>query len=60
MVDILGCDKACTFDYNPVCGSNSVTYPNKCALEIATCKSDGEISLAYEGKCREIRKYFGT
>ncbi|CAB3989201.1 Kazal-type serine ase inhibitor 2 [Paramuricea clavata] len=47
------CNKVCTFDYKPVCGSDSVTYPNKCGLEIATCKSGGEISLAYEGECRK-------
>jgi hypothetical protein len=57
MIDILECNKVCTFDYKPVCGSDSVTYPNKCGLEIATCKSADEISLAYEGECRKSGKY---
>jgi len=37
------CNKACTFDYNPVCGFNSVTgdyqiFGNPCVFETAQCE----------------------
>ncbi|CEO99342.1 Kazal-like domain-containing protein [Plasmodiophora brassicae] len=44
------CDRLCTRDWNPVCGTNGITYSNACSLDIAHCK-DPRISLAYSGEC---------
>ncbi|XP_063584887.1 agrin-like isoform X3 [Penaeus indicus] len=46
------CDYGCPDNYDPVCGSNGVTYSNLCELERANCKSDEEITVAYEGECK--------
>nr|AAP92780.1 hepatopancreas kazal-type proteinase inhibitor [Penaeus monodon] len=50
------CDILCSTDYDPVCGSDGVTYSNLCNLEVADCFSDEDITLAYEGECKEVKK----
>ncbi|KAK0062073.1 agrin [Biomphalaria pfeifferi] len=32
------CDRPCPYNYNPVCASNGVTYPNFCTFNVANCK----------------------
>ncbi|KAL4235202.1 C3 and PZP-like alpha-2-macroglobulin domain-containing protein 8 [Mactra antiquata] len=45
------CATVCTSDFKPVCGSDGVTYDNKCRLDTASCKSRQYIYVAYQGKC---------
>lgn len=48
------CPKACTRDYNPVCGSDNITYDNECILENAGCMNPkSSIFVAYKGPCNE-------
>ena len=48
------CDKPCiTRIFKPVCGSNGVTYNTLCDLEKAACKSEEEITMVSEGRCRQ-------
>jgi hypothetical protein len=49
------CNANCVREFKPICGSDGVTYNNKCLLELAACrKTEGEkISEAYTGRCRE-------
>ncbi len=34
------CERICTADFRPVCGTDGVTYPNQCNLDVASCRSD--------------------
>ena len=39
----------CTQEYNPVCGANDRTYPNKCFAE------KGEVEIKHAGPCGDLR-----
>ncbi|MDK2413810.1 Kazal-type serine protease inhibitor family protein, partial [Aphanizomenon sp. 202] len=46
----------CPANYDPVCGSDGVTYPNLCDLQLADCLSDADIALAHQGECKARRE----
>ncbi|XP_061477870.1 ovoinhibitor-like isoform X2 [Rhineura floridana] len=43
----------CTDDYHPVCGTNGVTYPNKCGFCAARRESEGPLDIENEGECEK-------
>ena len=47
--------KTCNSYWNPVCGTNGVTYKNKCGLEVDMCR-DRTLQLAHEGFCGNCEK----
>ena len=45
-------NRVCTFLFSPVCGSDGITYPNACTLEIAACqKPKDKIKITKRGAC---------
>jgi len=49
------CGKMCVMVDAPVCGSDTKTYSNQCALENAQC-DDESLGVAHEGKCKQQRR----
>ena len=53
--NFLDCPQLCTMDYSPVCGTDGKTYSNKCALEVAACKTrKTDLAVASQGECEGI------
>ncbi|XP_047472634.1 turripeptide Lol9.1-like [Penaeus chinensis] len=47
------CQTLCPQHYQPVCGSNGVTYSNDCSLSVANCMNP-PITKRHDGKCRSL------
>ncbi|GAB1289362.1 Agrin [Apodemus speciosus] len=45
------CQRVCLDTYDPVCGSDGVTYGNVCELESMACALGREIQVAHRGPC---------
>uniref|UniRef100_A0A7I4Z639 Serine protease inhibitor n=1 Tax=Haemonchus contortus TaxID=6289 RepID=A0A7I4Z639_HAECO len=48
---IANCPNSCDNIYNPVCGSDDITYTNMCHLKLAQCLQSTMMGLAYRGEC---------
>lgn len=47
------CHNACPMIHAPVCGSDGISYSNKCQLQYTACVNKKEIHVVYEGNCPE-------
>lgn len=41
----------CPAEFEPVCGSDGISYGNECKLRLEACKHRRDISVLYDGPC---------
>ena len=52
------CPRKCPHHYDPVCGSNNITYDNQCKIMAASCESTTKIIVKHKGQCeRTLSQY---
>ncbi|CAG0912305.1 unnamed protein product [Notodromas monacha] len=47
------CPNVCPALEDPVCGSNGMTFPNACILEVTACSKNQDIKLLHFGPCAD-------
>jgi len=47
------CPTMCSRMYAPVCGSNGITYGNKCMMIVDSCERKEDITKMHDGECKE-------
>lgn len=57
ILDDPDCD--CPRLWDPVCGTNNITYGSECLLDCAALKNS-EIKMAYNFRCSSNQKYFNN
>ncbi|XP_038060853.1 agrin-like isoform X2 [Patiria miniata] len=51
------CDRMCTDEDSPVCGTDKMTYGNACLLKQAACEQQKDIQVELEGLCNGCEFY---
>ncbi|XP_037931362.1 agrin [Teleopsis dalmanni] len=46
-----GCARICPREFEPVCGTDSMTYLNECFLDIENCRTNSTVQIEYYGAC---------
>ena len=47
------CPSMCTEQYDPVCGSDGITYENACLLNCTKSCEKPDLTVAYQGECQK-------
>ncbi|POM76114.1 Kazal-like serine protease inhibitor domain containing hypothetical protein [Phytophthora palmivora] len=53
------CDEDCPNDYDPLCGSNNVTYKNPCDFTVARC-NETDLTVSSSGECSQSGESSGS
>lgn len=45
------CNRICTREYAPVCGTDGKTYGTECMMKLLVCDEDSDVTLKSRGEC---------
>lgn len=45
------CASECVYSYQPVCGSDGITYNSECELHVRACKEQMDLRVVSQGEC---------
>jgi len=45
------CKQVCPQDYRPLCGSDNISYMNRCEFQVANCLAGDSMTVKSQGKC---------
>ena len=57
-VNECSCDRICTREYSPVCGTDGKTYGNECMMKLLVCDEGSNVTLNHPGECISKGNFF--
>ena len=50
------CNRICTREYAPVCGTDGKTYSTECMMKLLVCEEGTNVNVKHPGECRGNRQ----
>ncbi|XP_039964981.1 agrin [Bactrocera tryoni] len=50
-IQFKGCSRICPREFEPICGTDDMTYLNECFLEIENCRTNNTVKVSHYGAC---------
>ena len=50
------CNRICTREYDPVCGTDGKTYSTECMMKLLVCEEGTDVTVKERGECPSIGK----
>ena len=50
------CNRICTREYAPVCGTDGKTYGTECMMKLLVCENGSDVTLKHRGECSTEKK----
>lgn len=52
------CNRLCSREYAPVCGSDGKTYSTECMMKLLVCEEGTDVTVKERGECPAVGKCY--